>query len=98
MFRDILLWAAEKRILFDGNNITQTAKLAEEVGEIASAVLRNDKEKIKDGIGDCVIVLTSLAYLSGLRIEDCIQHSYDVVKNRTGEIVGTNFVKSDDLP
>ena len=40
---------------------TQYVKLQEEAGELAKALLKNDKAEIKDAIGDIVVVLTNLA-------------------------------------
>lgn len=54
----ILQWAKEKNLLKLENAPKQYLKLLEEVGETASAILKNDVEKIKDGIGDIFVVLT----------------------------------------
>jgi hypothetical protein len=40
-----------------------------------------------------VVVLTNLAALEGLRIEDCIISAYDVIKSRQGSMVNGTFVK-----
>ena len=65
----------------------------EEVGELAKAILKEDDTEFIDAIGDCVIVLTNLAALNGYKIEDCVNQSYNVIKNRTGKIVNNTFVK-----
>jgi NTP pyrophosphatase (non-canonical NTP hydrolase) len=67
----------------------------EEAGELAEGVLKKDKPEIKDAIGDMVVVLTNLASLEGLFIEDCIQSAYDVIKDRTGVMDNGTFVKFD---
>ena len=87
-------WAKQKGILDKGDQKTQTVKLLEEAGEIAKAILKSDTAEIKDGIGDVVVVLTSLAYLSNLSIEDCISSAYEVIKSRQGLIVDGDFQKS----
>ena len=43
---------------------TQLFKLLSEVGELADAYIKNDKEALKDAIGDCAVVLTSLVRLA----------------------------------
>jgi NTP pyrophosphatase (non-canonical NTP hydrolase) len=68
-------------------------KLVEEVGEICRAVLKNDRHEIIDGIGDCVVVLTNLAELIDMPIEDCIEVAYAEISNRTGKMVNGTFVK-----
>ena len=86
-------WAHERGLYDKGDVKTQTLKLLEEAGEICRAVLKNDKAEIIDGIGDCVVVLTNLAELLDVKIEDCIQAAYDEIKNRTGKMSNGTFKK-----
>ena len=87
-------WAKQKGILEKGDARTQYVKLQEESGELAKALLNNDKEEIIDAIGDIVVVLTNLAELEGLKIEDCIDSAYNVIKNRTGKMINGTFIKN----
>lgn len=93
IFKKIESWARAKGIYAKGDPKTQTLKLLEETGELAKAILNNDQLEIIDAIGDCVVVLTSVAVLCGLNIEDCIQSAYDVIKNRKGEMKNGTFIK-----
>ena len=86
-------WAHERGLYDKGDVKTQTLKLMEEAGEICRAVLKDDKEQIIDGIGDCVVVLTNLAELNNVSIEDCIDAAYDEISNRTGKMVNGTFKK-----
>jgi len=86
-------WAQERGLYDKGDVKTQTLKLLEEAGEICRAVLKDDKEQIIDGIGDCVVVLTNLAELNNVSIEDCIDAAYDEISNRTGKMVNGTFKK-----
>ena len=90
----IRFWAKDKGIYAKGNSTTQYVKLMEEAGELAKALLNNDKAEIVDAIGDITVVLTNLAELEGLKIEDCIDTAYDTIKNRTGKMINGTFVKS----
>jgi NTP pyrophosphatase (non-canonical NTP hydrolase) len=92
-FELIRQWAKQKGILEKGDARTQYVKLQEESGELAKALLDNDKEEIIDAIGDIVVVLTNLAELEGLKIEDCIDSAYNVIKNRTGKMINGTFIK-----
>jgi len=95
---DLIREWAEKRGIFDkGDAKTQYVKLMEEAGEVARAILKNDTPEIKDGIGDMVVVLTNLAHLSGLTIEECIESAYDVISKRQGSMVNGSFVKNETL-
>ena len=93
VFDNIRQWAFERGLYDKGDPKTQTLKLMEEVGEICRAVLKNDKAEIIDGIGDCVVVLTNLAELNNVSIEDCIDAAYDEISNRTGKMVNGTFKK-----
>ena len=44
-----------------------------------------------------VIVLTNLAYMEGVLIEDCIDGAYDEIRNRKGKMINGTFVKSESL-
>ena len=50
-------------------------------------------QKIKDGIGDMVVVLTNLAELCDLTIEECVESAWDEISNRTGKMENGTFVK-----
>ena len=84
--------------MYDKGDVkTQYVKLQEEAGEVARAIIKNDLHEIKDGIGDMVVVLTNLAHLAGLEIEDCIQSAYDVISSRKGSMINGSFVKNETL-
>ena len=93
VFTEIREWAKQRGIFDKGDVKTQYVKLMEEAGEVAKALLINDKAEIKDGIGDMVVVLTNLAHLSGFTIEECIDEAYEVISNRKGKMVNGTFVK-----
>jgi NTP pyrophosphatase (non-canonical NTP hydrolase) len=89
----IRTWADERGIYKSGDIKTQCLKLQEEVGELSSAILKDNKEELVDAIGDCVVVLTNLAALGGLKIEDCIKSAYTEIKSRKGSMKNGSFVK-----
>lgn len=96
-FELIRKWATERGIYDKGNSHTQYVKLMEEAGELAQALLNKDAYEIKDAIGDMVVVLTNLAALEGMQIEDCIDSAYAEIATRTGKMVNGTFVKSESL-
>ena len=95
-FDKIRSWANDRGLYDKGDTKTQFAKLMEESGELARAVLKDDKKEFIDAIGDMVVVLTNLAYLGGTNIENCIDSAYDVIRKRTGNMVNGTFVKDED--
>ena len=96
VFDDIRSWATDKGIYDKGDARTQYLKLMEESGELAEALLKNDKAEIQDAIGDMIVVLTSIAKFEDMFIEDCIKSAYDVIAKRTGKMVNGTFVKDAD--
>ena len=93
IFDCIRNWAKERGLYDKGDPKTQYIKLMEETGEIGRAILKNDTEQIIDGIGDAVVVLTNLAELVGVPIEECIQEAYNVISKRKGKMINGTFVK-----
>jgi len=92
-FELIRKWATERGIYDKGNSHTQYVKLMEEAGELAQGLLKKDAYEIKDAIGDMVVVLTNLAALEGMQIENCIDSAYNEIKSRNGKMTNGTFVK-----
>jgi len=93
IFNCIREWADERGLYDKGDPKTQYIKLMEEAGEVGRAILKEDTDEIIDGIGDMVVVLTNLAELHGITIEECIQEAYNVISRRTGKMINGTFVK-----
>jgi NTP pyrophosphatase (non-canonical NTP hydrolase) len=91
----IRTWATERGLYEGGDTKTQFAKLVEETGELAQAILKEDDAEFADAIGDMVVVLTNLAHLGGVSIEQCIDQAYNEIKNRKGKMSNGTFVKND---
>ena len=91
----IRTWAEERGLYDKGDTKTQFAKLVEETGELAQAILKKDNAEFADAIGDIVVVLTNLAHLGGVTIEECIDSAYNEIKNRKGKMSNGTFVKND---
>lgn len=102
-FQSIRDWAENKGIYLKGDPKTQSLKLFEEAGELAKAILNEDAEEIIDAIGDCCVVLTSIAELCRLNIkgmeniciESCINTAYEVISKRSGKMKNGTFIKNE---
>lgn len=105
---DVIKWAKDKGILDKATPLTQFEKTDEEVGELEVALLAQSKgldefsynkkrfktdDAIKDAIGDIVVTLIIQAKMQGLDIEQCLQHAYKEIKDRTGVMKDGVFVK-----
>jgi NTP pyrophosphatase (non-canonical NTP hydrolase) len=87
-------WAVRRELIEQGNPETQFVKLLEEVGELSQSILKKNRMEFSDAIGDIVIVLTNLAAMQGMNIEDCINLAYNEIKDRTGSMKNGTFVKN----
>lgn len=89
-------WGADKGITGPNGKATdktQFKKLMEEVWELYEGIMNDDQDECIDAIGDCAVVLILMANLRGVEFEDCLESAYNVIKSRTGKMVGGAFVK-----
>ena len=82
--KKIMQWAKEKDLLKLENAPKQRLKLLEEVGETAGAILKNNTDEIKDGIGDIFVVLVNLAEQLS---EEILFETYGVAKDNDEDFV-----------
>lgn len=90
-------WGEDRNLIKGTTAEKQCLKTMEELGELSSAILKNDMDGIIDGIGDTVVTLTLIAAQYGIKIEDCIDAAYDEIKDRKGKMINGAFVKEGDL-
>jgi NTP pyrophosphatase (non-canonical NTP hydrolase) len=98
VFENIRRWAGDRGIYLKGSSQVQFVKLMEEVGELAQAILQDNQDDQKDAIGDIIVVLTNLAEMMGLKVEECIDFAYEQIKDRKGQMVNGTFVKNETYP
>lgn len=89
----ILEWGIQKGILPYAEPLAQLDKTEEEVAELRQAIYEHDVDEVKDAIGDIYVTITMQAEAWGFTMEECVQAAYDVIKHRTGKMVGGKFVK-----
>lgn len=97
VFDKIRRWGKDRNFYGEGGATVQSqfVKLAEEMGELAGNIARG--KECTDDIGDMVVVLTHIAKLQGKTIEECIEHSYNDIKDRKGQFREGSFIKEADL-
>lgn len=88
----VIDWA-KKRGLNTADPNKQMLKVMEEVGEVASALAKDNKDELMDGIGDVMVTLIILAEQNGLTLNECLQTAYQQIANRTGKTVNGIFIK-----
>jgi NTP pyrophosphatase (non-canonical NTP hydrolase) len=94
--RAVESWSKERGI-DKADPAKQMLKLAEEVGELAAAIARNNELGAMDAVGDVMVVLTILCQQIGISLIDSYAIAYETIKNRKGKTVNGVFVKEADL-
>ena len=89
----ITQWGKDRGIFDMSNPASQLLKTMEEVGELANAVGKENKEEIKDAIGDVVVTLIMQAEMQGLSFDECVWSAYEVISKRKGTMKNGVFVK-----
>ena len=97
VFDKIRKWGEDRNFYGEGGATVQSqfVKVAEEMGELAGNIARG--RDCTDDIGDMIVVLTHIAKLQGKTIEECIEHSYNDIKDRKGQFREGSFIKEADL-
>jgi NTP pyrophosphatase (non-canonical NTP hydrolase) len=90
------VWAQDRELVKKENSYAQMCKLTEEIGEIAGAFLKGNKEELRLEIGDGVITLCILAAQQGLTLRECWQAAYDKISSREGQTINGTFLKDEN--
>lgn len=90
----IIIWAQQRRIIPNSNPETQLLKAMSELGELADATIKKDRDAIVDAVGDVMVCLVNYCALQDLNLVDCMEVAYDQIKNRRGTLLSNGlFVK-----
>lgn len=97
LVNNVIKWADDKGLLTKDKSLGQMCKVMEEVGETASALVKNNQEALKDGIGDSFVTLIILAKQNGLEPSECLEAAWNEIKDRKGKVNNNGaFVKESD--
>lgn len=74
----------------------QYIKMVEECGELAHELTRGntDTVEVEDAIGDILVTVIGMCHHLNLDAKECLEMSYNEIKNRKGKVVNGSFVKS----
>ena len=90
----IIQWSEARKIIPNSTPETQLLKAMSEIGELADATIKNDREAIEDAVGDVMVCLINYCALQDLNLVDCMEVAYDQIKNRKGILLPNGlFVK-----
>jgi homoserine kinase len=83
---EVLRWAEARQIIPNSTAMAQAIKTHEELGELLSALHRNNKEDILDAYGDILVTLIIGADLARVDLVDALEHAYQQIKDRKGTL------------
>lgn len=90
----VLNWSKERNLNHQDPKL-QIIKLMEELGELSSAILKDDHVNILDGLGDIQVVLIILHQQLGLSLTETLNVAYEEIKDRKGKTVNGTFIKEE---
>jgi NTP pyrophosphatase (non-canonical NTP hydrolase) len=91
---DIIRWAEARRIVPNSTPQVQLLKAVSELGELADATIKGEKEEAMDAVGDVMVCLINYCALQDINLVDCMELAYDQIKNRKGTLLANGvFVK-----
>jgi len=92
----ISLWAMKRGIVNNSTPLAQFAKLVSEIGELGDNIAK--ERDVTDDIGDCLVVLNTLAIMNDTTLEECLKVAYDDIKDRKGHMNTHGvFIKEGDV-
>jgi NTP pyrophosphatase (non-canonical NTP hydrolase) len=83
----IIQWSEARKIIPNSTAEVQLLKAMSEMGELADATIKNDKEAIVDSVGDVMVCLINYCALQDIHLVDCMEIAYDQIKNRKGTLL-----------
>ena len=91
----IIQWAEARKIIPNSTPETQLLKAVSELGELADATIKKDKDKIIDGVGDVMVCMVNFCALQDIDLVTCMEAAYSEIKHRRGTLLPNGvFVKS----
>lgn len=92
---EIIRWAEARKIIPNSTPQTQLMKTVSELGELADATIKNDRENIVDGVGDVLVTLVIYCALQDINLVDCMKVAYSQIQHRNGTLLPNGvFVKT----
>ena len=93
LISDVVDWADDKGLVKEENSDKQLIKVIEEVGELASAILKKKRKEEIDAVGDIMVTLIIFAEIRGYDVMSALGYDYQEIKDRKGKMVDGSFIK-----
>lgn len=93
LIKKVYVWANDKELINPAFIKQQFLKVAEELGETASAISKNKPAELLDGLGDTFVTLIILSLQCGVTPQEALNAAWNEIKDRKGKIVSGTFIK-----
>lgn len=90
----VIDWARDKNLLAHDNHSKQLLKVVEELGELASGILKGNRIEEEDAFGDLLVTVIILAEQRDIDLVTELGHAYITIKDRHGKTVNGTFIKN----
>jgi uncharacterized protein YabN with tetrapyrrole methylase and pyrophosphatase domain len=92
----VIDWAEARKILPNSTAVAQCLKAVSEMGELADAVNKKDRDAMQDAVGDVIVCLINLCALEDTDVTTCLGLAWDQIKDRKGTLLPSGvFVKEE---
>jgi NTP pyrophosphatase (non-canonical NTP hydrolase) len=92
----VIEWSKARKIIPNSTPQAQLLKAFEEMGELAAATARGQRDLAADAVGDVLVCLINYCALYRLMPTACLASAYSEIKDRTGTMTPEGvFVKDD---
>ena len=90
----IVQWSENRRIIQNSTAEAQLLKAVSEMGELADATIKNDRDEIIDAVGDVMVCLVNYCVIKDIDLVSCMDSAYSQIKDRKGTLLPNGvFVK-----
>jgi len=92
---EVVRWAKQKGIFDESSAASQMDKMYEEVEELDEEVrdIIQDREAIKNELGDVLVTCVIQAHFRGLHLQTCLEAALNKITKRTGRMINGQFAK-----
>ena len=94
--RMVLDWAKARQIIPNATPASQCLKAVSEMGELADAVNKGDRDAMQDAVGDVIVCLINLCALEDTDVTTCLSLAWEQIKDRKGTLLPSGvFLKEE---
>lgn len=84
---DVIRWSEARKIIPHSTPQAQLLKAFSEMGELADATTKGNREDAMDAVGDTIVCLINYCALQDFNLVDCLEVAYDQIKHRKGVLL-----------